>query len=406
MTRANIAPFGWLNMPVLVLTGVFGPAYWLLDLFAIQHGMVINDYLLVGRDFVNMWYGGGLAAAGHGETVYDIDAYRQSLWTVLHLKGIYAYPYPPHSLFLAMPFSLLPYGWALLAWNVLGVALFVHAAAPWLRDVRLPVWYAAVLPAGFVNIWLSHNGFVTGALALYGWRLLDTAPGRSGLAFAALTIKPHLGLLVLPILLFRREWRAIAAAAAGTVALALLAASAFGWTLWPIYVSHTLLNQADMFDAPSMGFQRMMPTTMIAALASGLPRGIATLAQAATALYAIAVVARCAAARVCVRDLGLLTTTAILLILPYAFIYDMTAHCLATLVFAARAGGRGAGWQRAILAAGFVLPLLQLPLALANLPLGPLILLPVLWVQSRIVLAGAGSASIGRDGPAGAAAAH
>src|SRR3546814_3633796 len=73
---------------------------------------------------------------------------------------------------------------------------------------------ALILPGSLVNIWAGHYGFLVGALALYGWRWLDTHPRRAGIIFGIMTIKPHLGVLVALVLLLRRDWTAIGWAAA------------------------------------------------------------------------------------------------------------------------------------------------------------------------------------------------
>src|SRR3546814_6004949 len=86
---------------------------------------------------------------------------------------------------------------------------------------------ALILPGSLVNIWAGHYGFLVGALALYGWRWLDTHPRRAGIIFGIMTIKPHLGVLVALVLLLRRDWTAIGWAAATTGALALVSGSLF-----------------------------------------------------------------------------------------------------------------------------------------------------------------------------------
>ena len=396
---APIRPFGAASWAVAGVVLVLGLSYLVRDLRLIHDGLAINDYVRLGRDFVNVWHGGALASGGHAATLYDLDAYRESLWQALGVRGIYAYSYPPHSLFLAIAFSLLPYGPALAAWTLIGLALFVHAARPYLAAAGLPWWVAALLPAGFVNIWAAHYGFFIGAASLYGWRQLEARPTRAGLAFALMTIKPHLGLLIALALLMRREWRAIGWTAGFTLALALAAAALFGWGLWPVYLLHTLGFHATLLDAPAMAFHAMMPTTTMAARQIGLPQGMGDAAQIISALAALAVVLRCARARVGATDLGLIAATAIFLVLPYAFIYDMTVQSLAALVFAARAAGPQARRDRIVLLCAFLLPLLQMSLAQAGIPLAPPILLAALFVQMRIALSG-------RDGPAGAGAAH
>src|SRR3546814_4702608 len=70
---------------------------------------VCSSDLLIGRDFVNVWAGGLLARLGDLGVIYDVPAYRFVLRKAMELGGIYAYSYPPHTLLLAVPFSLFSY---------------------------------------------------------------------------------------------------------------------------------------------------------------------------------------------------------------------------------------------------------------------------------------------------------
>src|SRR3546814_19750397 len=100
---------------------------------------------MIGRDFVNVWTGGILARLGDVGVIYDVPAYRFMLHKALELSGIYAYSYPPHTLLLAVPFSLFSYPVALSLWTLAGACLFMHAARPYLERVRLPLAIALIL---------------------------------------------------------------------------------------------------------------------------------------------------------------------------------------------------------------------------------------------------------------------
>src|SRR3546814_5199439 len=108
--------------------------------------------------------------------VYDINGYRKSLQETFHISDVYAYSYPPHSLFLASFFALFPYGIALGLWTAIGLTVFWHAARPYLAEAGLSSALALVLPAGLVSIWAGHYGLLVGALGLYGWRFIDCQP--------------------------------------------------------------------------------------------------------------------------------------------------------------------------------------------------------------------------------------
>src|SRR3546814_8070178 len=80
-------------------------------------GLRLNSHTVLGRDFVNVWLGGTLVWSHQDMLVYDINGYRKSLQETFHISDVYAYSYPPHSLFLASFFALFPYGIALGLWS-------------------------------------------------------------------------------------------------------------------------------------------------------------------------------------------------------------------------------------------------------------------------------------------------
>src|SRR3546814_15366115 len=104
----------------------------------------------------------------------------------------------------------------------------------------------------------------------------------------------------------------------------------------------------------------MMPTTSAAILLLGYSETTAKFWQAASALIAVAVVIEAFRRRVDTLDLGLIASTAVFLVVPYAFHYDMTVVSLAALVFLARASEWDGFWTRLglqkVLATGFLLP--------------------------------------------------
>jgi alpha-1,2-mannosyltransferase len=401
VAAARLHPFGPLTPLIAGFVLAFGFFYLARDFLILQDGLVISELGRLGRDFVNVWHGGDLALHNQAASLYDVEAYRESLWRALALKGIYAYSYPPHSLFLAVPLSLLPYWAALLLWTIVGLGLFVHAARPYLAAVGLPWWLAALLPAGFVNIWAAQYGFLVGALTLYGWRQIERQSLHAGLAFALMTVKPHLGLMTAFAMLLRGDWRTIGFAVATTAGLGTLAALLFGWDLWPAYLGGSVTLHANLLTGSGMAFHGMMPTLTAAVLRTSMADWIAPPAQIACALVAIWGVWKCVRARIPAMDMGLITSSAIFLVLPYAFIYDMTVYSLAALVFAARATGPAARTQRLVLAIAFILPLVQMSLTDADIWIAPLVLVAAFLVQVRIATA---TVVTDRDVPAGAGA--
>ncbi len=369
------------NALVVLLGAVLGLMLCFGDV-ARLHGIKISGSAVLGRDFINVWQGGFLARSHQVDAIYDVHRYMAIIGGRFGIHDLYAYSYPPHSLLPAAFFSLFPYLVALTLWTLAGLALFYHAARPYLVDARLPPLLALALPAGLVNIWAGHYGFLIGALALYGWRFADDRPRLAGVFFGLMTIKPHLGLLVALALLLQRRWAVIGYAAATFMTLFIVSGACFGFQTWQTYVTHTLGFHADLFTRGVASFHGMMPTTSAALLQLGLPSILVKAAQAITAVYAIVITVLAVRREVSARDLGLIASTAIFLILPYAFNYDMTVVSLAIAITVARAGLSLGAVSRVLLGLGYLLPLLLSPGQHAIL-FAPLVLAGVLWIQLR-----------------------
>lgn len=357
---------------------------WKLLAYDFSHlkGLHVSPQVLIGRDFINVWTGGTLSRLGDTSVIYDISGYRFVLIKAMQLGGIYAYSYPPQTLLLAVPFSYFSYTTALALWTILGAGLFMHAARPYLATARLPMVVALVLPASIVNIWAGHYGFLVGALGLYGWRYLDKQPLIAGIFFGLLTIKPHLGVLIAMMLVFRREWVAIGTAIATTAALVAISSLFFGFELWPIYLFKTLFFQADLFTDITRAFHHMMPTTSAAFLILGFSEFTTKILQAISAAYAVAIVIQAWRLKVNTLDLGLIATVAVFLVVPYAFNYDLTVVSLAAIIFWARAENwvdhKARTLIRLIFAFAMLMPLTIPILGRDEIVIGPLILILML----------------------------
>ncbi|MBB5684126.1 glycosyltransferase family 87 protein [Sphingobium boeckii] len=367
--------FGLWGVAVWPATGWYSYKLIHKELTGMQ-GLHVNSQALIGRDFINIWHGGQEALHHGAAGVYDRDIYRKTLFEKAGFAGLYAYSYPPHMLLLSLPFGMTGYLVALAAWLILTFGLFCHAARPWLRDLGLPGWAGLILPATIVNIWAGHFGFLIGALALYGWRRAENNPMRSGLAFAVMTVKPHMGILVPLVLAMKRQWKTAYWAAAGTGALVALSILVFGSWSWTTWLSSTLSFQAGLIEiVPTQPYSYMMPTSGRMLYALTRDPGLVMIGQIVIGFYAVATLIWAHKRSVPIRDLGLLSIVAIPLILPYSFNYDMVALCVVALVCAARFGVKWYSPDRAVYAAAFMIPLILVPLARLNLWPSPIILM-------------------------------
>jgi hypothetical protein len=127
----------------------------------------------------------------------------------------------------------------------------------------------------------------------------------------------------------------------------------------------------------------MMPTVAPSLLLAGLPSWAAWAVQGAAALAAVT-----ALWRFMPKDAagaGLATACATFLVLPYAFVYDMTAISLAALLVMRRGGSEMRPLWRAVSVLAFLLPLLAVPLNNAGVPLAPALLAFLLYWTLRAI---------------------
>lgn len=337
---------------------------------------------LLGRDFVNVYTAGHLVTGGPLPVIYDVHAYRlyqQALFGGAVLG--HNYSYSPVSFFYVWLFAPFPYLAALALWLGLTGAAFVAAARPYLRGAGLPAWLALLLPAGLMNIWAGHYGFLFGALWLAAWRLLERRPRTAGLLIGLMIVKPHLALLMPLVLARRGSWTAFLFAALTAAGLVLASGLAFGWSYWSAWLGSTLFAQAAMIGDTGQFFLRMMPTVAPSLLLAGLPSWAAWTLQAGAALAAIGFLWRFLPREP--ELAGLATACATFLVLPYAFVYDMTVVSLAAALVLARPGGALRPLWRTVALLAFLLPVLAVPMGNAGVPLGPPLIAVLLFLMLR-----------------------
>ena len=284
---------------------------------------------LADRDFSNLWMAGRLAINGSVETIFNVDAFQAASRESLHLHFPNNYSYPPHALFVAMPFGALAYPTALLLWNGASLGLFYLAAKPHV-STRLPAWVVLLSPASLICMVYGHYGLLCGALWLWAFR-------QKWWAAAFLTIKPHLGLLVL--VQMSRNRATLISAVAATLALIGLSVAAFGVEPWRAFFTTTLNLQLSFIEGDYPGIRTNMVTPII---------GYGALGQIAFAA---------AATLLLTRAFNVFTAaTATFLIIPYAFHYDLTVVCLGFAVLLACNWTELRTWQKITASLAFLAP--------------------------------------------------
>ncbi|HSF95916.1 MAG TPA: glycosyltransferase family 87 protein [Thermohalobaculum sp.] len=334
------------------------------------------DSLMI--DFTAFWGAARLAVEGQALAAFQ-PALLEAAQGARDLGPYDAMPwlYPPGYLALIAPLGLLPFSAALILFGAASAAAFLLAIRPLAVPGALP-WLLAA-PATLLSLALGNNGLLSAACIAAALTSLGRGDQRqAGLWIAALTLKPSLGLLIPPVLLAARQWRAFGWAAAGTVAIAALSTAVFGAGYWPLFLQ-SLAEGTQRMEGGNAPLDRMI-TWYGFLRTAGLPHGTALAGQAASSLAAIAAVALLWSRRAAPFELKAAAFCfALPLATPYAYLYEMTFGLLGMLFLLRwRAGWHGSCW--ALMAVLWFVPAIglvtagALPVALFAAPLMSLIL--------------------------------
>ena len=348
----------------------------------------------LGTDFANVYAAGKLALAGEPAQAYDWPAHHEVQKRVSGREdiGYFGWHYPPAFLLVAAVLAALPYLGALFVYQAATLATYLGVV----RSIagRSEAWLLALaFPGVFVNVTHGHNGFVTAALLGGALLVLDRRPVLAGALLGCLAYKPQFGLLVPLVLAATGRWRAIAAAAATTLAIAGLTWAVFGADVFIAFWHSLPMTQRVILEG-APGFYKIQ--SVYAALRQlGVPGALANTAQVATTLVVAAtlvVLWRSAAAfelKAAALLIGCVLAT------PYALDYDLVVLAPAIAVLAVHGLRQGfAPWEIALLVTLWLLPLIVRPIAqVTAVSLTPLVLLAALGLiaqQAGIVRAATG----------------
>ncbi len=247
-TKRTLGPRLSLKEANLICWGLF----FALLAPALYHAVLGQEHLGRGipdADFVNFYAMGRIFSQYPPARLYDGDL-QNSIRTQIHplSSGFYGLiPYPPFVAMAFAPLARLPYATAYLLWLAVTLTLYVaalimvcrrfFAADPlrWSLAVCLGVAFLPFALETLANGQLSAIGFFAMALAFL---LADS--GRyfpSGLALSLCAYKPTLLLLVVPMLLVSRQFKALAGILAGSAGLCAATTLAAGTGVWPAFFS-------------------------------------------------------------------------------------------------------------------------------------------------------------------------
>lgn len=296
------------------------------------------------------------------------------------------------------PLGLLPYEGALVAWLGATIALFLVSASFWLQDdsKKLLLVALALAPASLINIFVGQTGFLTAALLLSGLWFLKRQPVLSGIAFALLTFKPQLGLLIPVLVLAGGHWRVFMTAVLGTALLIATSIAVFGHQIWLEFLTLGSEQQLWILTEGQGIFTLMMPTVFMGARLIGFGSDYAMAIQLLCSLVTVVAVYRLARHCGDEKHLACFMVLATVLASPYAFNYDMTAVSLAVLlVLISETWGKVGGLWRGLWIAIWMLPLIVFVCNAIPLPIAPVLLGIGLWyLWSNFAVKTASGASV------------
>jgi arabinofuranan 3-O-arabinosyltransferase len=324
-TNPALACAAGLAVASLLIYGL--PWLWLLQTQFVHDVQAID---LVNRDFVNYWMAGRMVLAGTEQDLFTQQVYFERLQEFfgpgLEIRN---WSYPPHFLLMLWPLGYLDYQLALVVFLGVTFALFVAAVFVFRRNLapqsNVLLLCCALLSYAVMQLDTMQNGFLTAAFMLFGLAWMRNRPLLAGLAFACLTIKPQLGILIPVLLLWDRHWRTFLWAALFTGGLIGASAVLFGASSWRLYMTETLTYQRSVMTNWQGIFLDMMPTIFGGARALGFSPATATAAQwpvsVAAAVFLLWLLQR---EREPLHRI-FIVVCGTFLITPYAFNYDMGA---------------------------------------------------------------------------------
>jgi alpha-1,2-mannosyltransferase len=339
----------------------------------------------LGTDFVSFWSASRLALDGQAAAVYEPAAHlaaQRALFPALQPSFYYAFFYPPSFLLICLPLALLPYSAALLVWLSTGFAA-LFACLRRILPQRWAILPIVAFPALLLNASHGQNGFLSAACLGWSMLLLQRRPFVAGMCLGALVFKPHL-LLGAPIaLLAARRWTAIAGAATSALGLIVLSWFVLGENAWHGFLRGSALARATL-EQGMVEFSKLQSVFAAVRLLHG-GVGLAYAVQILSAGLTCALLGYIVARRPGASAESALMVAASLLCTPFLLDYDFV--CLALPIAWVMAEAQRTGWwpwEKFVLLAAYVLPLVSRPIAgWADVPMAPMVLAGLLLIVAR-----------------------
>jgi glycosyl transferase family 87 len=388
----QLASGDWLNRDrVLRIAAISGLATLavLTWLFAFSHGTLDPLGRPLGTDFSDVWSAGKMALEGRAADAWNWSQHYAVQQAVHHKADVdfYGWHYPPPFLLIAAALATMPYVPALIVWQLATLAPFTWMMTR-LVPLRETVLLTLAAPVTMVCLTHGHNGFLTALLLSGGLMLIDKRPFAAGLLFGCLIYKPQFALILPPLLLATRNWRAIGGTIVSAGLLVALTLAIWGWPVWQAFLDSLPLTRHVVIEQGATGWQKIM-SPFAAIRMWGGSIAFAYAVQLAATLAVIAAVAWISLQRGAAELRNALVCAAVLIATPYVLDYDLVV-LLPALGFLWLDSQRHGflSWDKSLMALVWVAPLVARTLAqFLYLPLGLASAVIVVVIAARRVRA-------------------
>ena len=370
LTRERLTVYPRIIVVLYILLG----GYLILLPGLLGHGLVDRLGKPIGTDFAVFWTASKVALAGGPAAIYDLPKLQAIQQSLTGADFPLVWFYPPTFLLIVLPLSLMPYLASLLIWITITLSaylLVIRRIAPH----PYTIWLTLAFPGTFQNFFHGQNGFLSGSLIGGGLLLLDSFPVLGGLLLGLVSYKPQLAVLIPIALIAGRRWKALAAAAASAITLAIASLLVFGPEVWTAFINNLSLPMklVELGALPGHKMATVFSATLLLGGSSWLAsvlQGLVMLAVAAGVIWTWSRQGTHLAQRASILVLGILLFT------PFTFEYDLALLALPLAWLAWE--GYTQGWparMQGLLFLGWLMPIIAPLFAkLTYLQVGPIVL--------------------------------
>jgi hypothetical protein len=266
---------------VIALCGLCGIAGWVV--WSLILGRELGQDWMVFYTATGAYFGGDLSLVLDGQRLTQVINQRYADWLEFPLI-FHPWLYPPHFLLLLLPFGMLSFTASYILFiSFTFVALI--AAVCWLTNRHLFIILALFLfPQTPFAFFTGQNSFLTGAIFVAGFGLMERYPLLGGMMLGIGTYKPQLFLLVPFALIASRQWKALAGATTMALVLVVASLAVFGADIWRDWVQ-VMVAPSDTYSKWLIAGRLNGQSVYACAALAGASASVANAAQAITALF-------------------------------------------------------------------------------------------------------------------------